>query len=242
MDIMNILGLESRIKQAQKESPQERYARIDLDLGIAENIGIDIKILITGDYLAKIKYDGSATGCYFKFDNKRSSIIYPTEFRKRHTPFIDFNCIYLTNPTAQTGKHLIFFVGGAFAGEIEPATGAKVGIVDSDGADMTPAKDARFIAHTVGQVDRVVLDTIDVADPIASAATKVKWAIVHVDTADVMIGDSTVTNKAGAHAGVLASNGADIALEHVDLHEVYIVNEDGATKPYWAAIYTEEAT
>lgn len=242
MEFLDMLGIESRVKKAKKESPQERYARIDLDLGIAENIGKDIKMDITGDYLAKIKYDGSAAGCYFKFDNKRSSLIYPTEFKKRHTPFIDFECIYFTNPTAQTGKHLIFFVGGAFAGEIEPATGAKVGITDSDGADMTPAKDDRFKAHSVGQVDRVVLDTIDVADPISAVSLKVKWAIIHVDAADVMIGDSTVTNKAGAHAGVLAPVDSDIALEHVDLGDVYIVNEDGATKPYWAVVYALEAT
>lgn len=139
MDILALLGIEQQIKKAKQESPQERYARVDLDLGDPEYVGTNIPIKITGDYLAKIKYDGSATGCYFKFDNKHSSIIYAAEFRKRHTPFSDFKLIYLTNPAAQDGKHLIFFVGGAYSGEIEPSTGGKLGLTDSGGADIDPA-------------------------------------------------------------------------------------------------------
>lgn len=241
MNLLDILSIESRVTQAKKESPQERYARIVIDLGAAENVGKDIHIPITGDYLAKIKYTGSATGTYFKFGNKRSSIIYAAEFRKRHTPFIEFDGIWLTNPSAQTGKELILFVGGAFAGEIEPSTGIKTGITDVDGVDITPAQDKRQISHTVHQIDRRELNTIDVGEAIATSATKVKWAIIYVDTADAMIGDSTVTQKVGGHPGLLVGKNAYASIEYLDLNTLYIVNEDGAVKPYFSAIYIEEA-
>ena len=139
MDWFEMLSIGKRVEEAKKESPDERYARVEIDLGAAENVGKNIKIHISGDYLAKIKYNGSATGCYFKFGNKRSSIIYASEFRKRHTPFIEFSCIFLTNEVAQAGKVFTLFVGGAFAGEIEPSTGIKTGLIDSDGVDVDPA-------------------------------------------------------------------------------------------------------
>ena len=139
MDIFEILGIEQRVKQAKKESPDERYARIVIPLDNPEYIGKDIWMPIDGDYLAKIKYNGSATGCYFKFGTKRSSRIYAAEFRKRHTPFVTFPGIFLTNPVSQSGKEFIVFVGGAFSGEIEPSTGEKVGLTDSSGADINAA-------------------------------------------------------------------------------------------------------
>lgn len=126
MDILALLGLEQRVNQAKKESPQERYARVDIDLGAAENVGKDIKIPISGTYLTKIKYEGTATGCYFKFGNKRSSIIYASEFKKRYTPLADFDAIYLTNKTAQTGKHFVLFVGNIITGEIESSPIIKI--------------------------------------------------------------------------------------------------------------------
>ena len=73
MDLLDMLGLERRIAQAEKESPDERYARVELDLGAAENVGKNIKVDISGDYLAKIKYNGSATGCYLCCHRTRPS-------------------------------------------------------------------------------------------------------------------------------------------------------------------------
>lgn len=223
MNILDILGIEHRVEQARKESPQERYARVELDLGAAENVGKNIKIHISGDYLAKIKYNGSATGCYFKFGNKRSSIIYASEFRKRHTPFVEFNCIYLTNESAQTGKVLTFFVGGAFAGEIEPSTGIKTALIDSNGVDIDPVKDDRFIAHTFGSLKPTTMTAANTAQPLL-AATKVRWAIVHFLTKVALIGTSTVTRGDGADDGQKYAEGAYLTLEHVDLGDIYIIN------------------
>ena len=121
MNWLELLGFERRVEEAKKSSPQERYARVEIDLGVAENVGRNIKLKLEGEYLTKIKYTGTAYGCSFKFDNKRSSIIYASEFRKRQTPLVPFKKIYLTNETAQPGKVLIFFVGDAISGEVEPA-------------------------------------------------------------------------------------------------------------------------
>lgn len=246
MDILALLGIEQRMKDAKKESVDERYARIDIDLGEAEYIGRDVELLIDGDYMDKIKYDGSATGCFFRYDAKRAQKIYPAEFRRRYTPFVKFNKIFLTNLTAQTGKHFIFQVGGAYAGEIEPSTGQKIGLTDVNGVDMTPVKDDRFIAHTFDHIDRRVLVTIDESDPIsgtraAPVSLKVRWAIIAFDAADVMVGSVGLTNKAGAHGGVLVKEGGSVTVEHCDLKEIYYVNEDAATKPYMSVIYIKEA-
>ena len=223
MDILDMLGLESRIEKAKKESPQERYARVVIDLGAVEFIGKDIKIPITGDYLAKIKYNGSATGCYFKFGNKRSSIIYAAEFRKRHTPFIDFNAIYLTNETAQTGKEFIVFVGGAFAGEIEPSTGIKTGLTDVDGVDITPVQDKRFKAHTFRSLKPTTQSVANTAQALL-AGTKVRWAIVHFLAKHALIGTSTVTRGGGGDDGQKYTEDSYLTLEHIDLGDIYIIN------------------
>jgi hypothetical protein len=224
MDILEMLGLEHRIKQAQKESPQERYARIEIDLGAPENVGKNIKISISGDYLSKIKYNGSATGCYFKFGNKRSSKIYAAEFRKRHTPFIEFDCIYLTNPVAQTGKEFTLFVGGAFAGEIEPSTGIKTGLTDSDGVDVDPVDDRRYKAHDFGNLKPTTMTAANTAQPLIAASTKVKWAIIHTLSKVTLIGDSTVTRGGGVNDGQKYGEDVYISVEYVDLSEIYIIN------------------
>ena len=240
MDILDMLGLERRIAQAKKESPDERYARVELDLGAAENVGKNIKIPISGDYLAKIKYNGTATGCYFKFGNKRSSIIYAAEFRKRHTPFIEFDCIYLTNPTAQPGKEFTLFVGGAFAGDIEPSTGIKTALIDSDGVDIDPVVDKRFIAHTFGSLKPTTMTAANTAQKLL-AGTKVKWAIVHFLTKVALIGTSTVTRGDGADDGQKYAEDTYLTLENVDLGDIYIINFTLGESCIYTINYIEEA-
>lgn len=240
MNILDILGLESRVKQAAKESPQERYARISFDLGAAEFVGKDIRIELEGDFLDKVKYDGGAKACYFKFENKRSELIYPEEFKKRHTPFVPFHRIYFTNPTAQTGKEFVLFVGGAFAGEIEPSTGQKVGIVDKDGIDITPVKDDRFIAHVFGHLKPTTMTAANTAQPL-HGSTKVRWAIVHFVSKVATIGDSTVTRGVGGNNGQEYAEGAYLILEHVNLGDVYIMNKTVDEACIYSINYTEEA-
>ena len=238
MNILDMLSIESRIRQAKKESPQERYARIVIDLGAAENVGKDIHIPISGDYLAKIKYNGSATGTYFKFGNKRSSIIYAAEFRKRHTPFIEFDGIWLTNPTAQIGKEFILFVGGAFAGEIEPSTGIKTGLTDADGVDITPVQDKRFISHTGGHI-KITLGVADTAERISATSLKVKWAIIGVESKAIRWGFTTVARATSV--GQKVNEGSFISIENCDLYDIKFVNATAAETPLIQVEYVEEA-
>ena len=240
MNILDLLGIEQRIKQAQKESPQERYARIDIDLGAAENVGKDIKLPITGDYLSKIKYDGSATGCYFKFGNKRSSIIYASEFRKRHTPFIEFKAIYLTNPNAQAGKHFIVFVGGAFAGEIEPSTGIKTGLTDADGVDISPVQDKRLRSHTFDSLKPTTMTAANTAQKLINTSTKVRWAVLHMQSKNALIGTSTLTRGGGVDDGQYYPEGAYYVLEFVDLADIYIINSTVGEQCIYSITYTKE--
>lgn len=133
--IQSILAQE-RIGKAKDEREQERYARIVIPLDRAEYVGTDIEIHVKGDYIGRIKYDGSATGCYFKLNNRHSGRIYAGEFRRTYS---EYNRIYLTNPSSQSGKQLILTVGGAFSSEIEPSSGGKTGLQDTSGTDIDPA-------------------------------------------------------------------------------------------------------
>ena len=217
-----MLSIGKRVEQAKKESPDERYARVEIDLGAVENVGKNVKIQISGDYLAKIKYNGSATGCYFKFGNKRSSIIYASEFRKRHTPFIEFNCIYLTNETAQPGKVFTLFVGGAFAGEIEPSTGIKTGLTDSDGVDINPVVDKRYIAHS-GSHLRAELAVADTAEKLIASSLNVKWAIISVEGFSCRWAFTSTVHRTG-EIGIPVTTGSSIVVEYCDLSEIYFIN------------------
>jgi len=97
--------------------PYKDYARIDLDLGASQNVGTNIELHLEGDYLAKISYNGSDDGCYFRFNQRHAAKVYANEFKKAKKRF---NKIYLTNPTAQTGKHLVLQINNLDISEIEP--------------------------------------------------------------------------------------------------------------------------
>ena len=239
MDILALLGIESRVKQAAKESPHERYGRIDLDLGAAENVGTDILLNLDGDFFDKVSYNGTAEGCTFKFDNKRSSEIRAAEFKKRYTPFVPFKRIYLTNKVAQTGKHFVVFVGGAFAGEIEPSTGEKVAVVDIEGVDMTAVKDDRFKAHPFRHLKPTTMGVANTAEVI-KGSTKVRWAIIHFLSKAALIGESTVTRGGGVDDGQKYDEGAYLTVEHVDLGDMYIINYTVGEQCVWTINYAEE--
>ena len=240
MDILALLGIESRVKQAAKESPHERYGRIDLDLGAAENVGTDILLNLDGDFFDKVSYNGSAEGCTFKFDNKRSSLIRAAEFKKRYTPFVPFKRIYLTNKVAQPEKHFVVFVGGAFAGEIEPSTGQKVALTDLEGVDMTAVKDERFKAHTFNSLKPTTMGVANTAQPLLGS-TKVRWAIVHFLSKIALIGTSTVTRGGGADDGQKYAESAYLTLEHIDLGDIYIINYTVDESCIYSINYIEEA-
>ena len=230
MDIYEMLKMEQRSKKIG-EPVKEQYGRVEIDLSTAR---VDEAIHIAGNHITIAFCDGASTTTYFKLNNKHSRNLYPAEITK---VMGNFGGLYMTND-AEAGKKLIIYIGRDIF--IFPARAEANRILKSDGTTINPARDERYQAHTIGQVDRRVLGTIDEAEGIATTSTKVKWAIIHVDTADVMIGDSTLTNKAGGHAGVLVSDGSDFVVEYCDLNDVYIVNEDGAVKPYFSAIYAVE--
>ena len=134
-ELRDALAKDSKLRHESR--PEYGYARIVIDLGDAENVGTNLPFTFSGDQLAKIKYDGSATGTYFRLNNKHAQQIYAAEFRRTNIPFTK---IYLTNPTAQAGKTFSFYVGSGIFAAVQPSTGSKVGLVNSDGADINPAQ------------------------------------------------------------------------------------------------------
>ena len=235
MNFFEMLGIEAKVKAAEKESLDERYARIDFDLGAAENVGKNIEKTIDGDFMQKIKYDGSATGCYFKFDGKRANKIYAAEFRMRHTPFIPFKKLYLSNPVAQPGKHFVIFVGGAFNGLIESSTGTKVGVTDVDGVDITPVQDKRFETHTP-EVLIIKVGADFAADVISASALKIRWALMYNDLlCYIGVADVSPTN------GLPIAAESYTVVDYVDLNKLYVVGDASSTRPQLNILYVEEA-
>lgn len=253
VDIQKVIRFLTEIEIRDKPKVKSKTARIEFDLGITENIGTNLKKSIYGSYLAKIKYDGSVTGCYFKLDDVRGQKIYPSEFRRSN---IDFTNFYLTNAAAQAGKKLIIEVGDVMTGEIEPSTGSKVGLTDSGGADIDPAKEAgnlatlvtdmtelkkRFKKHTFDQIDLTTQTAANTAQAIGGDIN-VKWLILHNETKAMRLGDSTVTRGGGAHDGQLYAENTYIVLEYVNLSEIFLINSVLGESVIYSGVYVVEAT
>ena len=229
MDILKLLGLEQAIAQAEKASPQERYARVDIPLDNPEYIGKDIPIHVDGDFLAKIRYDGSATGAYFKFGNKRSSPIYISEFKQRHTPLSKFTQILLTNVSAQDGKHFIFNVGDGIVGDIEPSTGRKSGITDSAGDDINPATaegltalEGQGAVDGGGDLQKVKEELVKANTDLAALETLITAGNVDLDAIEVDLAALEVLGIAGnadlaAIETLITAGNVDLAALEVDL-------------------------
>lgn len=94
--------------------PHEDYGRLEIDLSSARN---DEEINIQGDYIGKISYDGSKTGCYFKFDHRHAAKIYAKEFKTAKRRYAR---IFLTN-IAQNNKKLVLQISETVVSEITPA-------------------------------------------------------------------------------------------------------------------------
>ena len=236
MDIYELLRQEARSKK-EGEPTKEQYGRVEIDLDTARE---DEALHISGNQITIAFCDGTSTTTYFKLNHRHSRKIYPTEITKVEG---NFGGLYLTN-AAESGKKLTLYIARDIF--IFPARAAANRILKENGTTIDPVEDKRFQSHALGQIDRKAQETINEDTPVSGTVAtpvslKVKWAIITVDTADTMFGTKDVTNKAGAHAGALVSNGATLTVEHCDLKDLYFVNEDGATKPYIAVIYTEEA-
>lgn len=138
-DLHEIIGQRSDIEIAKR--PEFAYARISIDLGDAQYVGTDIPLAFSGDQLAKIKYTGSTTGAYFRLNDRHAQQIYPSEFKRSSIPFTK---IYLTNPAAQTGKTFTFYIGthGGILPSLDGGSGGDiVGVSDTDGSHINPARE-----------------------------------------------------------------------------------------------------
>ena len=221
----------------RKEGQKGRYARIVIPLDTASTNGV---LEITGDYIGVVSITGDGT-CLMRLDHRHAQNINLREIEEISSPF---GKVYFTTDGA--GGELVIYVGGALTARLKPIQ-SKVSIRNVAGTDVDLVQDKRETSHTIAQLDRKVQVTIDVADPVsgviaAPVSKKVKWAIIYVDTADVVFGDSTVTILAGAHPGVIVPTGGNLVVEYCDLKDLYFVNEDGAVKPYVTVLYIGEAT
>lgn len=239
VDIRELIAAFTRIEKAKEEPPGTRFARVEIALDEAEYVGNAIPLHLYGDYIGKIKYTGSATGCYFKLDDIRSAKIYPSEFRRT---YIEFKEVYLWNPTSQSGKKLIINIGGAFSGEVEPTSGQVVGLTDSDGVNINPVREERFKSHTYKHIKPTTMTTANTAQPLIATSTPVRWAIIHIQSKVALIGDNTVTRGGGAADGQSYAEGSYITVEFCDLNEIYVINSVLDEQVIYSITYVEEAS
>ena len=181
-ELRDALAKDSKLRHESR--PEYGYARIVIDLGDAENVGTNIPFSFSGDQLAKIKYDGNGSGTYFRLNNKHAQQIYAAEFRRTNIPFTK---IYLTNPTAQTGKTFSFYVGSGVFAAVQPSTGSKAGLVDSDGADINPAEGhAEDVAHTSGDKGVMVL-AVRKSTPVDLSGTDGDYEPLQIDEGNLWV-------------------------------------------------------
>lgn len=124
--------------------PHEDYGRLSIALDTAQT---NTEILIHGDKLAKIKYDGSVTGCYFRIDHRHAAKIYAKEFKALNRRYAR---IYLTTE-AQAGKVLVLQINELSVSEIEPD--AKTYDADSLDAIKTDVAAIEIDVHDIHNWD-----------------------------------------------------------------------------------------
>ena len=172
--------------------PHEDYGRLSIDLATARNNEV---INIQGDYIAKIKYDGTATGCYFKIDHRHAAKIYAKEFKSLQRRYAR---LFLTN-TAQAGKVLVIQINETEVSvitpeldtgklsEIEVAVEAIETLQGVDGGgDLQKVKEELELIKTAVEI---IDDSIKAEDTAASSGDKGVMALaVREDTDTVMAG------------------------------------------------------
>lgn len=265
--IQSLLAQE-RTGKAKIEREQERYARIVIPLDKAEYVGTDIEVHIKGDYIGRIKYDGSATGCYFKLNNKHSGRIYAGEFRRTYS---EYDRIYLSNPSSQNGKQLVLTVGGAFSSEIEPSSGGKTGLQDTSGTDVDPAVKDEYDAGLLLATNSLdIMDDWDESNRCkvnlpAATETKLDGLIwtgtpyqksMTTSNSQGVFEASTkklrsvvIHNTHGSYDALIGlttpvftvAAGESLALDNVDMHLLYVKTKSGTNHATLELIGTEEA-
>jgi hypothetical protein len=220
---------------ALRPQPHEDYGRLSIDLSTART---NEEIQIHGDYLAKIKYDGTATGCYFTIDHRHAAKIYAKEFKSLQRRYAR---LFLTN-TAQAGKVLVMQINETDVSviipeldtgklsEIEVAVEAIQALQEIDGAgDLQKVKEELETINAQMLTDNAVLDALllDTAD--------IETAIEILDDI-VQIEDSAhVSTQKGVMPLAVRKNVATAMGEDGDYHpmevsstgEVWVNDTDG---------------
>ena len=220
----------------QEPDPAERYARVVINFADAGYQGKNVEIQVSGDYLSKAKYTGNVGDAEIKLNHRHSQGVVVAEFRKTYAVY---KKLYLSS--TDTSGQLVLYVGGAFAGEIEPSTGQDVGLLNTAGAEINPVRDERFMAHAGGHVKKT-LAVDSTTERLVAASLKVRWAIIGVEDFDARWGFSSTVATVAA-IGIKVAAGSFITVENCDLYELYFVNASGgaAELPVMQVEYMVEA-
>ena len=226
-------GQRGELKRLMKEEGVKgRYARIEIDLATASTNGL---LEVSGDYIGVASVIGDGT-CKVRLDHRHAQQIDLREVEEVMSPF---GKIYFTTDGA--GGTLVLYIGGALTARLKPIQ-SKVSLRSVTGTDIDPVQDKRFKAHTFGMIGLVEQTTADVAQPLNATSLKVRWAIIEINTNVTEMGDSTLDPQDGTPIhGQKYTVGSYIAVEHVDLNDVYICNYTGTEKVKYSVTYALEA-
>jgi hypothetical protein len=209
-----------------------RYSRIEIPLGVAKS---DELVDIYGDYLGVVSITGDGT-CLVRLDHRHAPQINLREVQEVSSPF---GKIYLE--TNGAGGMLTLYVGGALTARLKPIQ-SKVSLRSVKGTDMNSADDKRFLAHTFGSLKPTTMTAANTAQPLIATSTKVKWAIIHTLSKVALIGSSTVTRGDGADDGQKYGEDIYLAVEYVDLNDIYIINYSLGEQCIYSINYAVEKT
>jgi hypothetical protein len=208
----------------RKEGATGRYARIEIDLGVASSDGL---LELSGDYIGVVSITGDGTA-KIRLDHRHAQQINLREVQEISSPF---GKMYLECDGA--GGLLTLYIGGALTARLKPIQ-SKVSIRTVAGTDVDLVEDKRFLAHSP-EVLIIKVGADFAADVISAASLKVKWAIIYNDLQCYYgVADVSPTN------GLPLSAESYTTVEYIDLNKLYVVGDGVSTRPQLNIIYVEE--
>ena len=219
-------GQRGDIKRFMKEEGATgRYARIEIDLGVASSDGL---LELSGDYIGVVSVTGDGT-CKVRLDHRHAQQINLREVVEVSSPF---GKLYLESDGA--GGTLTLYVGGALTARLKPIQ-SKVSLRNTAGSDINPVQDKRFEAHEP-EVLVIKVGADFAADVISATTLKVKWAVIYNDLLCAYgVADVSIAN------GLPVSAESYTTLEYIDLNKLYVVGDGASTRPELKILYVEEA-